>query len=475
MASKDDKYIKGKYAIANYRFKKLKNKVLVTSDSGKWIALSKKDFNSLKSEKIKLNSNLFNALEGKGIILTEKSFDKAVDDFRQKNSFLFQGTSLHIVVVTLRCNMKCSYCHASSKPVNAKKYDMSKRTAKKVVDFIFQSPSDKIAIEFQGGEPLLNFGVVKFIVDYANKINKAHCKELRFDLVTNLSLMNEKVLAYFIKNKIGVCTSLDGPEKIHNFNRKFISGKGSYAQTAKWIKETNRRLKNKKVNALVTVTKNQLKHSKIIADEYCKKGIEIIHLRPLNNLGYAKDAWEDIGYSSDEFINFWKKAVDYILELNKKGKNIKERTVLIMLHKILLNSDPGYLDLRSPCGAAIGQLVYHYNGDIYSCDEGRMIGDDLFKLGNASKNNYRKVLTSTQTCSIITASVNDSFICNNCVYKPYCGLCPVCSYAEHGSIISKVPETSRCKILKAQFDYVFDKMVYDKRAKEVFLNWIKTK
>ena len=130
-----------------------------------------------------------------------------------------------------------------------------------------------------------------------------------------------------------------------------------------------------------------------------------------------------------------------------------------------------YLDLRSPCGAAIGQLVYNYDGAIYTCDEGRMVGNDIFKIGTLN-DKYKDVLTSNQTCGIVSASVNDCFICDNCVYKPYCGLCPVCNYFEQGNIIAKIPSTPRCKIYMAMFKYLTEKYFFDEEIKQIFDSWL---
>ena len=167
---------------------------------------------------------------------------------------------------------------------------------------------------------------------------------------------------------------------------------------------------------------------------------------------------------------FWKKALDHILELNKKGIKIRERTGAIFAKKILTETDANFLDLRTPCGAAIGQLAYTPDGNIYTCDEARMLDEDLFRLGNVKQNSYLDIIKSKKTCSIVLASTNEGQICDYCVYKPYCGICPVCNFAEQGSIIAKIPETPRCKIYMAQFDYVFNKL-QDSSLMKLFNNW----
>ena len=208
------------------------------------------------------------------------------------------------------------------------------------------------------------------------------------------------------------------------------------------------------INALTTITKTSLKYGKEIVDEYVKQEIAVIHIRFLNNLGYAKESWEKISYEPDEFIRFWKDCLDYIILLNKKEIKIKERSAMIILQKIL-SEDPDFLDMRNPCGAVIGQLLYNYDGRIYTCDEGRMIDNKMFCVGNVSQK-YTEVVTCEESCAIIASSINETSYCDYCAYKPFCGLCPVCNYAEHGNILAQIPATRRCKIFKAQFDYIFE-------------------
>lgn len=463
-----------KFAVNDYKVEKIKSKYLITTAHGSWTALNKREFCSLKSEKP--GKVLVEKLETKGIVITENNVNSIISRYRNRNLMLFGGTSLHIVVPTLRCNMKCLYCHASSKGEKERGYDMDEKTARKTVDFIFQGPARGITIEFQGGEPLLNFPVVKCIVEYAKKKNEEHGKGMNLAIVTNLSRMDEKKLKFLVDNNVSVCTSLDGPKKLHDRNRR-LAGGSNYDEVVGWIKKANRSFAKKetfksKVEALITLTRDSLKYPHEIVDEYVKNKLDVVHLRFLNQLGIAKSSWPRISYTVEEYLKFWKETVDYIIELNKEGKSIQERMVKIILQKILTDKDPNYLELKSPCGAAIGQLAYDYNGDIYSCDEGRMVGEDMFKLGNVKSSTYKDVTTSRHTCSLITSSINDTF-CSPCAFQPYCGICPVCNYTEQGSVIAKIPETSRCKIYKEQFLYVFSKLIFEKDAAKVLKGWIK--
>ena len=151
------------YDLSHYRIKKFSNNILLTNDYGGYIFLNNQEFDEFKSHKLSLEKLL--DLKEKGFILQENS-DDLVNKYREKNLNLFRGTSLHIIVPTLRCNFNCSYCHAKSKSVDSKDYDLDEKTAKQTVDFIFQTPTKSFNIEFQGGEPLLNFKIIQFIVEY---------------------------------------------------------------------------------------------------------------------------------------------------------------------------------------------------------------------------------------------------------------------------------------------------------------------
>ncbi|MFH0874559.1 MAG: His-Xaa-Ser system radical SAM maturase HxsB [archaeon] len=441
-----------KYELNYFRKKKIRDKYLLIAYTGHWDALANEEYRRLMSHK--LDETLYKRLSEKGLIITENNKEKLTNDFKKSKQQLFQGTSLHIVVVTLRCNESCVYCHAASRSISAKEYDMSIATARKTVDFIFQTTSNAITIEFQGGEPLLNFDTVKEIILYAKEKNKAAKKKLRFSIVTNLSLMDENKLDFLIENKIGICTSLDGPKILHDKNRPF-HGQSSYEYAVKWIKK----IKEKKgdINALMSTTRATLDYPTEIIDEYAKFGLNNIWLRFLNNLGCAKEQWDKLSYSADEFLSFWKKGVDYSFETGK----INELSGNIILKKILLNENPMMLDFMSPCGAAIGQLAYNYDGNIYSCDEARMLNDDMFLLGNVTEDTYGKLMKAPKTCSLIASSVNECLLCDACAYQPFCGICPVCTYAANGTLLPKLSEDFRCRVFIGQFYHLFEKIIFE--------------
>jgi His-Xaa-Ser system radical SAM maturase HxsB len=474
-----------------FRFKEWGKEYLLTNEIGNYIFLSKDDFKRLVEGRISETEKLYENLAEKGFLRNDLDLTKSVIQYQKQCSSILGGPSLHIIVVTLRCNQNCLYCQTSSRPMSEKNCDMSIATARRAVDLIFQSPSQVINIEFQGGEPLANWPVVKFVVEYAQERNKrTGRKTLLMGLVTNLTLMDKKKLDFLIKKRVSICTSLDGPAEVHNFNRPFPSG-NSYSLTIRWIKEAKRIEKESQkkgrdmyhIAALATISRRSLSFPKEIVDEYLRWGFEGIHLRPLSYLGSAGELKDKIGYSTKEFLVFWGKALDYIIDLNIKGKKFYERGSRIMLQKILNHDDPGFTELRSPCGAVTGQLLYNYDGRIFSCDEGRMCGDDTFQIGDLkgkeakrgnSKKYYGKIINSPKTKTILTASTLDNSQCDLCVYKPYCGICPVMNYTLYGNLFPAGPCNDWCKLHQGMFDYIFKKMRQPKVMK-VFKSWASLK
>jgi sulfatase maturation enzyme AslB (radical SAM superfamily) len=139
--------------------------------------------------------------------------------YRTKKSFLYNFTNLHIFVITLRCNSICRYCQASRQSENKFEYDMSIEDLEKSIDIMFKSPSRDLTVEFQGGEPVLAFDIVKHAVTRIKEINQSHNKNITFVLCTNLLSLSDEILEFCNKFDIHISTSLDGPGFLHNSNR----------------------------------------------------------------------------------------------------------------------------------------------------------------------------------------------------------------------------------------------------------------
>ena len=461
-----------------FRFKKLKGKYLLTNDLGAYSFLEPAKFRDFLSGTINISSpNIYTDLKAKGFIKNESDFDGITQKYAIKNDFLNYDTSLHIIVVTLRCDHSCIYCQTGSRSLKEIKLDMSAGTARCVVDRIFESSNENTVIEFQGGEPLVNFDIIKYIVRYAKKKNLTFKKKLLFSCVSNFNLLTNEKLKFLLQNNVALCTSLDGPAQLHNTNRVKISG-DSHKNTMKWLKIIRKKTREGdykyKVNALTTLTRFSTKYPKAIIDEFVGLGLEGVHLRPVSPFGINIDIWNKINVPVDEFKRFYRLALDHILEINKKNVLFYERTAKIFLTKILSPGNSDYLDLRSPCGAGIGQLAYNFNGDVYTCDEGRMmsrLGSELFRLGNVFQDHHKDYMRHDGTKALAVASCLDNLPgCSECAYKPYCGSCPIYNYVLTGDIF-KSAYNDKCKINTFILDHLFE-LIQDEQKKKIFLSWV---
>jgi His-Xaa-Ser system radical SAM maturase HxsB len=464
-----------------FRFKKFDtSRYLLTNDTGNYIFLEDELFEQLKNEPESLENEICQNLVNKCFINQKANENEVLRAHRKKFAFLAQGPSLHIIVLTLRCNHTCLYCQTSRKSLDDIQYDMTVDTAEKTVDFILNTTSESIDIEFQGGEPLLNFDILKHIVEYVKA--KKTSKNIVFSLVSNLSMLNEDKLKFLIDNDVSICTSLDGPESIHNKYR-LLCDKNSFELTTFWIKRIQEEntmrdklnLQFNRPNALLTSTIDSLDNYKEIIDLYVSMGLSSIFLRPMNPFGYGKTVKKSDVFNSADFLEFYCKSMDYIIELNQKGVEFYDKMTQYILKKIIAKRDPNYVDLRSPCGAGLGQLAYNYDGNIFTCDEGRMVyemgdQDDSFLLGNTKVDEYGDIIRSETLLNMCVSSCLEGLPgCNDCVYNPYCGVCPVYNFIEQGNIFGQMPISERCKILIGIHDYIFLRL---ESNYDIFISWV---
>lgn len=424
-----------------FNFKKNENGYLITNDLGYYCILSDVQFNKLVKEHNINDNEKASELEEKGFIYhcsREEFLFRYTWKLRNMKQYLLCPTSLHIFVVTTDCNGDCIYCQAKSHCTDGRGY-MNKETAKKAVDIALSSPCQRMSFEFQGGEPLMNFEIIQFIVDYSASISN---KNISYNIVSNLTLLTDEMLKYIVSHNITLSTSLDGSAEIHNKNRPFLhSDSGMYEvvdRQLKWLSE-----RNVSVGAIQTTTCFSLNKYKEIIDEYVAQGMHSIFIRPLTPLGMAMNRWSEIGYTPKQFCAFYRNALKYIVSINQNGYYLLEGHARIFLRKILLQFSENYMDLRSPCGGGIGQLAYYYDGNIYTCDEARMLaemGSSDFCVGNVFASKYKDILLSPACKTVCKASVTESLpTCSQCVYQPYCGVCPVVNYASKRDVYEVSP------------------------------------
>ncbi|MCK4884040.1 MAG: His-Xaa-Ser system radical SAM maturase HxsB [Candidatus Diapherotrites archaeon] len=458
------------YTINDYFVKKIdNNKYFISTNHGSWVILDSDEFYLLKTNELTKNRELLNQLHEKQIILSEYNLEETAKIYKNKCSHITNGAKLHIMIPTLRCTNKCTYCHAKSKDENATGYDIDEDTAKQTVDFLFNTPSKELTIEFQGGEPLLNFDIVRYVVDYANSVSKKTNKKVRFALVSNFTKMDEDILNFSISNKIGINTSLDGPKEVHDKNRKYL-GNGTYENVIYWLDYIIKEKKYRSIGALPTPTRYALDYPEEIVDEYVARGLKTVFARYLNCSGFAKRDWNKLGYTANEFITFWSKMLDYTLELNKKKIQIQERWAKTILSTLINPSQTGFTCLGSPCGAILTQIAYETNGDVYSCDESRSI--ELFKIGNVKNQTYSEIINSSQAQTIASISSGLINTCDSCVWHPYCGTCPVSLYNSTGNLNTNPKLDSNCLMKKKSFEYIVKKIAKNDKNTNILINWL---
>ncbi|MCK9272570.1 His-Xaa-Ser system radical SAM maturase HxsB [Candidatus Gracilibacteria bacterium] len=439
------------------------DKIVMTNIFGESIVLKNEEFDDYIAGN-KLNSKLKQDLEDKFFFKTKDYENNSIDKYLKRNYINFTGPTLHIVVLTKGCNHQCKYCHASADyRYSDESLKLNKDNGKKIIDIILSSPSKNLTIEFQGGEPLTNMELIDFLINYSELQNKKTKKSINYALVSNLTLINDEILEkLFSYPNLSISTSLDGDKKVHDFNRLMISDKkaissfDSLSEKIFLIRKKEQE-KGKKIlfGAMGVITKKTLDRYKELVETYISFGFDNIFLKKLNNIGYGEKSINTIGYTNEQLLDFYKNYFSYLIEKNKSGVFIRDGFIDIAVKKILDPEKINFMDLRSPCGAGVGQIAYDYTGNIYTCDEGRMIEGDVFKIGTT--NNTLEELIQNETVGIMMdASTVESLPCDICAYAPFCGVCPIESYQTRGNIYTNQVFDDHCSFFTFLYDYVFE-------------------
>jgi uncharacterized protein len=335
-----------------------------------------------------------------------------------------------------------------------------------------------IKIEFQGGEPLLNFTLVRFIVERANEINVAEKRNLQFVIATNLAMINPEILQFCQKHDVFISTSLDGPRDLHNANRP-RPGSDSHQRTIAGIALARETLGFDRVSALMTTTKGSFGRVREIIDEYVHQGFRSIFLRPMSPYGFAvKTRWFQ-SYDVDEWLNFYIDGLDYILDMNRAGHFFTEHYASTILTKMMTPFETGFVDLRSPAGIGMAAIVYNYDGDVYASDEARMLaemGDDTFRLGSVHIDRYEDLLQK----DILLDSIENSFaasapMCSDCAFEHFCGADPVFHHATQGDVVGLKPISGFCNRNMVIFRRIITLLRQDDETRQILLRWANTR
>lgn len=483
-ASFYDKSKENEYFLLPFRFHRINNeKDIIVNEIGDFIILPNgkvRDIISRKIDKVR-DSELYGDLIANFFISEERIpalIDIYATRYRTKKSFLDNFTNLHLFVVSLRCEHTCHYCQVSRVTQDKEKFDMPKKYIDKGIDYMLNSPSQHVTMEFQGGEALLAFENIVYAVERTKKLATEKEKTVTYVICTNLAMLTEEILLYCKDNDILISSSLDGPAFVHNENRK-RPGKNSYELATKGIELTRKILGNDKISALMTTTNLSLEYPKEIVDEYYKQGFRNIFLRPISPYGFALKNEKKNKYATEKFIEFYKIALNHILEYNYKGEYFSEDFAVILLKKILTPFPVGYVDLNSPSGAITNAIVFNYDGYIYASDESRMLAeakDFQFQLGHFDTHSYEEVFYGKKAEEISNVMTNESLAgCSECAFQSYCGSDPVHNHATQGDMYGYRPTSDFCARNMEIIRYLIELMENDKKIKRIFESWISRK
>ncbi len=337
------------------------------------------------------------------------------------------------------------------------------------------SPAQNITVEFQGGEPSLEFDKIIYTVEAIKIQNIKRKKTLNFVMCTNLLNTTDDMLTFYKENNILISTSLDGPKDLHNTNRILVAD-NSYQLTTKNIEKARMHVGIDNVSALMTTTKSSLGRAKDIVNSYIDNNFTNIFIRELNPYGYSKSKGESYNYSTDDFLDFYIEVFDYIMELNVRNTLIIEDYAALILKKILTPYPISFVDLQSPSGIINGVVVYNHDGYIYASDEGRMLaeeGDFTLRIGHVS-DDYNDIFLGKKVMEISNHWANESYVgCVDCAYQPYCGADPVRNYSTQGDFEGFRVTSDFCKKNMQIIDHIFKYLKNDYNTYfPIFQSWI---
>ncbi|MBP3620213.1 MAG: thioether cross-link-forming SCIFF peptide maturase [Lachnospiraceae bacterium] len=356
-----------------------------------------------------------------GQLFTEDVYKDVIIDFKKRKTVV-KALCLHIAH---DCNLACKYCFADEGEYHGQKRElMSLEVGKKAIDFLIENSGNRVNLEvdFFGGEPLMNFDVVKEIVAYGRSKEKAANKNFRFTLTTNGVLLSDEVIEFCNKEISNVVLSLDGRKCIHDDMRPTRNGKGSYDIIVPKFKEFVEKRGDKSYYVRGTFTRHNLdfvEDFKLMAD----LGFKEISIEPVvaaDGLDYTIRE-EDIDRICEEYD---KLALD-IIERHKAGKPVT------FFHYMLdLNGGPCVYKRLSGCGSGTEYLAVTPTGELYPCHQ--FVGIEDFSMGNVFDGVKREdIVDDFKLCNVYAKDK-----CKDCFARFYCsGGCAANSYQFHGSIL----------------------------------------
>lgn len=347
------------------------------------------------------------------VLFTEDIYEDMIPQINKRQPVV-KALCLHIAH---DCNLKCSYCFAEEGEYHGKRQLMSLEVGKKAIDFLIENSGNRknLEIDFFGGEPLLNFEVVKEIVKYARSLENKYNKNFRFTITTNGILLNDEIIEFINKNMHNVVLSIDGRKEVNDKMRKRFDGSGSYDKIVpNFIKVAQSRNQN---NYYVrgTFTRNNLDFSEDVI-HLAELGFKQISVEPV-----VTEITQDYALKEEDIEKLFKeyeKLALKMIEMKKEGKGFN------FFHFMIdLSGGPCIAKRLSGCGSGTEYLAVTPEGDLYPCHQ--FVGMNEFKMGTVYEGVQNKQIRDKfENCNVYTKPD-----CKKCWAKFYCsGGCLANSY-----------------------------------------------
>lgn len=359
------------------------------------------------------------ALRDAGMLFTEDIYEKYIDGFKDRKTVV-KALCLHVAHA---CNLSCRYCFAAEGEYHGERALMSYETGKKALDFLVENSADRVNLEvdFFGGEPLMNWDVVKELVAYGRSLEKPHNKRFRFTLTTNGVLLNDEILEFANKEMANIVLSIDGRKEIHDLMRPHKGGQGSYDEILPKYKEVARSRNQTNYYVRGTFTRNNLDFPEDVlhlADE----GFEQISVEPV-----VAPPTEDYAIRNEDvpkLLEGYDKLAREYIRRKKAGKGFN------FFHFMIdLEGGPCVAKRLSGCGSGSEYLAVTPWGDLYPCHQ--FVGQEQFLMGNVEDGIVRTDIQDMfKACNVYAKEK-----CRQCFAKYYCsGGCAANAYHFSGSI-----------------------------------------
>ena len=359
-------------------------------------------------------------LKDMGKLFTPDTFEPMADTLKAKTAGVVKALCLHIAHT---CNLNCSYCFASQGHYHGERAVMSYEVGKRALDFLIENSGTRrnLEVDFFGGEPLLNFEVVKDLVKYARSIEKEKGKNFRFTLTTNGVLIDEDVIDFANKEMSNVVLSLDGRKEIHDRFRVDYSGKGSFDKIVPKFQKLVEARGGKNYYMRGTFTHA---NPDFLED-----------IKAMLDLGFSELSMEpvvcregDPSELTDEDIKIvceqYEKLAELMLERHKEG-----RPFTFYHYMIDLKGGPCIYKRISGCGSGTEYMAVTPWGDLYPCHQ--FVGDEKYRLGDI----YVGVTNKEKQAEFAACNVYAKEECRDCWAKLYCsGGCAANAYHATGSV-----------------------------------------